>query len=106
MTFKVFNCLIGLSLIILAFTILTSASPHDIVMRDLEDLPPADPTGLACDKCIDHRANITFLYANGKCNTLDNGMKYYACGKPYRCGICMLFKGEQCKSYEYDVICD
>jgi hypothetical protein len=85
------NLLLSLSIILL-----TTANPLDFTSRSPQ-LPPADPLNLACDKCIDHSGDITFLWANGQCNTLPDGKKYYACGKPYRCGICMLFKGEQCK---------
>jgi hypothetical protein len=71
------------------------ASPTDITAR--EDLPPADTSNESCAKCINDKGNIEYLWASGKCNTLPDGHTYYACGKLYRCGICMLFKGEQCK---------
>jgi len=86
---------LGLSVILLAAATPLSTNAFNLTAR--EDLPPADPTGEPCGKCLNDKGQRRYLYASGKCNTLDNGEKYHACQKPYRCGICMLFKGEQCK---------
>jgi hypothetical protein len=75
----------------------TGITPFNVTELVVGDLPPADPTGQPCGKCLNDHGQRRFLYASGKCNTLPDGERYAACTKPTRCGICMLFKGEQCK---------
>ncbi|KAH3951367.1 hypothetical protein HBH70_089850 [Parastagonospora nodorum] len=75
---------------------LSMATPVDVYLRDIITLPPASTSNMACQRCLNSTGNPNYLYANGKCNTLDNGDKYYACSSRWRCGICMMFKGEQC----------
>jgi hypothetical protein len=99
----IFNSILKL-LLFGMLAILTAATPLDTGFTTLNlteliarDLPPADPTGEPCGKCLNDHGNRRYLYASGHCNTLPDGEKYAVCTPPTRCGICMMFKGEQFK---------
>jgi hypothetical protein len=86
-----------ITLLLSALFALTAATPLSNRAHDPVLSRAANSLHMSCSKCINFKGNIRYLYATGKCETLENGEQYYACGKPYRCGICMIFQGEQCK---------
>jgi hypothetical protein len=89
---------------VLLLTALAGASPLNITARN-PVLPPADNRyQLSCSTCNNFKGELRYLYATGKCETLESGEQFYACVKPYHCGICMIFKDEQCKYFQLVVL--